>query len=190
MNYSLTAKILLKKWYKKKLLPKPIRMATPMDKPSDIVDHSFTAKRKFDADDVPLDELRSDRTFSVPSLNESQTADDKKERKVLSLAQYLESKKHASPRPNTSNAVQKKLTDTQIEVINAQFNAATEKLAASASDLASVVNKNLEQVKQRPNQPIASTSTAGKVLTQMTDLWAEEDDDDDDDHDDDDATFS
>ena len=179
MNYSLTAKILLKKWYKKKLLPKPTRRTTSTEKPIDTVDNPFPAKRKLDADDVPLDELRTDRTFATPPFSESQATDDKKERKVLSLAQYLESKKHASPRPKTSNSVQKKLTDTQIEVINAQFNAATEKLAASASDLACVVNKNLEQVKQRPNQPIATTSTATKVQPRMTDLWAEEEDDDD-----------
>ena len=105
-------------------------------------------------------------------FSESQSSEDNKKRKVLSLAQYLESKKHVLSPSLTINSTQKKLTDTQIEVINAQFKATTEKLTASVPDLASIVNKNLIQTDKVNKKPIIELPK-----TNNNDLWAEDDDD-------------
>lgn len=117
--------------------------------------------------------------------SESQSSDEKKERKVLSLAQYRQSKKPSPSPPKTDVSLLNKLTDTEIEVINAQFNAATEKLAVNASDLANTVNKSLSQTEKVRHQHHLSVLLANKstpVKTQVNDdLWAEADDDDDDD---------
>ncbi len=118
------------------------------------------------------------RFFLIFSLiyfcSESQSSDDNKKRKVLSLAEYLESKKHVLSSSLTFNSTQKKLTDTQIEIINAQFKATTEKLTASASDLANIVNKNLIEINK-----INKKSIIEQNKSKFNDLWAEDDDDDD-----------
>ncbi len=118
------------------------------------------------------------RFFLIFSLiyfcSESQSSDDNKKRKVLSLAEYLESKKHVLSSSLTFNSTQKKLTDTQIEIINAQFKATTEKLTASASDLANIVNKNLIEIDK-----INKKSIIEQNKSKFNDLWAEDDDDDD-----------
>jgi hypothetical protein len=81
------------------------------------------------------------------------------------------------------NSTQNKLTDTQIEVINAQFKATTEKLTASVPDLANIVNKNLIQI-EKVNNNRNDSSIKKPIIEQpkskFNDLWAEEDDDDDD----------
>jgi hypothetical protein len=113
--------------------------------------------------------------------SESQSSDDNKKRKVLSLAQYLESKKHVVSPSSTINSTQKKLTNTQIEVINAQFKATTEKLTASAPDLAHIVNKNLiqtDKVNTNRTEGINKKPNGEQLKTTVNDLWAEDDDDD------------
>ncbi len=104
--------------------------------------------------------------------SESQSSDDNKKRKVLSLAQYLESKKHLLSTSLTLNLTQKKLTDTQIEIINAQFKATTEKLTATASDL---VNKNLIEI---DHTSILKKPIIEQTKSKFNDLWTEDDDDD------------
>jgi hypothetical protein len=66
-------------------------------------------------------------------------------------------------------------------VINAQFNAATEKLAASAPELANVVNKNLIQT-EKINNNRNNFVVMKPIIQQANDLWAEDEDDDDDDY--------
>ena len=81
---------------------------------------------------------------------------------------------------------QNKLTDTQIEIINAQFKATTEKLTASVPDLAKIVNKTLiETEKQIDNRldSIVKRTNVEQSNPKVNDLWAEEEDDDDDDDD-------
>ena len=111
--------------------------------------------------------------------SESQSSDEKKQRKVLSLAQYLESKKQSSSPPKSDASPPNKLTDTEIEVITAQFNAATEKLAVNASDLATTVNKSLSQSEKSHQHRLANQAIPAKTQ-QKDDLWAEEEDDEDD----------
>ena len=132
--------------------------------------------------------------------SESPTSDETKKRKVLSLAQYLETKKHVSPSTKSSSSSslttattttallndtrQNKLTDTQIEIINAQFKATTEKLTASVPDLAKIVNQTLIESEKRSDNrldSIVKRTTVEQSKPKVNDLWAEEEDDDDDD---------
>jgi hypothetical protein len=83
------------------------------------------------------------------------------------------------------NSTQNKLTDIQIEVINAQFKATTDKLTANAADLANLMNKNLieiETVKNNRNDSVTKKSIIEQPKSKFNDLWAEEDDDDDNDN--------
>jgi len=82
------------------------------------------------------------------------------------------------------NSTQNKLTDIQIENINAQFKATTEKLTASAPDLANIVNKNLIQTEKINNN--RNDSNIKKLISEQpksnfNDLWAEEEEEEDDD---------
>lgn len=107
--------------------------------------------------------------------------DENKTRRVLSLAQYLESKKHVLSSSSTSNTIQRRFTDNQIEVIHAQFQATTEKLTANASDLANSVNKNLIDVEKSHllrNDSSNKTSIIEQPKSTVNDLWAEDDEDD------------
>lgn len=107
--------------------------------------------------------------------------DENKTRRVLSLAQYLESKKHVLSSSSTSNAIQRRFTDNQIEVIHAQFQATTEKLTANASDLANSVNKNLIDVEKSHllrNDSSNKRSIIEQPKLTVNDLWAEDDEDD------------
>lgn len=107
--------------------------------------------------------------------------DENKTRRVLSLAQYLESKKHVLSSSSTSNAIQRRFTDNQIEVIHAQFQATTEKLTANASDLANSVNKNLIDVEKSHllrNDSSNKRSIIEQPKSTVNDLWAEDDEDD------------
>ena len=96
----------------------------------------------------------------------------------------MESKKHVLSPSSTSNSIQRRFTDNQIEVIHAQFQATTEKLTANASDLANIVNKNLINV-DKPNNLRNDSSNKKPLIDQseskVNDLWAEDDDDDDED---------
>lgn len=128
------------------------------------------------------------KLFIYLFFSESQLCDDNKKRKVLSLAQYLESKKPILSPSSTMNLTQNKLTDIQIEVINAQFKATTEKLTATASDLANIVNKNLietEKINNNNNNNsirtdfIIKKSIIEESKSKLNDLWTEDDEDDD-----------
>ncbi len=69
-------------------------------------------------------------------------------------------------------------------MINAQFQATTEKLTASSPDLANIVNKNLiqlDKITDNRKDFIAKKIIVEQPKTQLNDLWAEEDDDDDND---------
>ena len=89
-------------------------------------------------------------------------------------------KKHVLSPSSTINSTQKKFTDNQIEVINAQFKATTEKLTASVSDLANIVNKNLIEIKKINNNHHDSIVKKPIIeQSKFNDLWAEDDDDDD-----------
>ncbi|CAF0876840.1 unnamed protein product [Adineta ricciae] len=172
-NYSSSARRILKKWHHKRLLP-----------PKSTINTNTTANEK-----------------RLEESSESPTSDDTKKRKVLSLAQYLETKKHVSRSTKSSSSLslttttaflnetrQNKLTDTQIEIINAQFKATTEKLTASVPDLAKIVNKTLIETEKRIDNrldSIAKRTNIEQPKPKVNDLWAEEDDDDDDDDDDD-----
>jgi hypothetical protein len=134
--------------------------------------------------------------FSYP-FSESQSSDDNKiddrdrpsssstkKRKVLSFAEYVGSKKTVSSASSTIDSTQNKLTDTQIEEINAQFNANMKDLAASATDLAKNVNKKLTQ-KDKTNINVISDNHHSQpaIIEQQkpnhSDFWDVEDDDDD-----------
>jgi len=154
-NYSSSAKRLLKKWHHKRLLPRDTNKTIIQNKSDNVTN----------------------------SISESQSSDDNKKRKVLSLAQYLESKKYVLSPSSTMNSTQNKLTDTQIEVINAQFKATTEKLTASVSDLTNIVNKNLiqtDKINTNRNDSVDKKSIIEQPKSKFNDLWAEDDDDDDD----------
>lgn len=115
--------------------------------------------------------------------SESQLIEEKKPRKVLSLTQYLQSQKEKlnSEPKSRQNPSENKLSDEEIQVINAQFNAATEQLAVNASDLAVVVDKNLKQsdkIHQQRSDPLSQMKISSKT-DPNDDLWAEVDDDDD-----------
>lgn len=115
-------------------------------------------------------------------FSESQSSNDNKKRKVLSLAQYLENKKHVLSPSSTVNSIQNKLTDTQIRIINAQFKATTEKLAASAPDLTKTIDKSLTEADKSNNRMdlIIKRPVIQQSKTKLQDLWTEEEDDDDD----------
>ena len=97
----------------------------------------------------------------------------------------MESKKHVLSSSSTSNSIQRRFTDNQIEVIHAQFQATTEKLTANASDLANSVNKNLIDV-EKPHLLRNDSSNKRSIIEQpkstVNDLWAEDDDEDGNDH--------
>ncbi|UJR10594.1 hypothetical protein I4U23_014791 [Adineta vaga] len=162
-NYSSSARKILKKWHHKRLL---------------------SSKSKTDINPIVI-EKKSEESSESPIF------DDSKKRKVLSLAQYLETKKHVLPSSSSSLSLsrsnstrQNQLTDTQIEVINAQFKATTEKLTASVPDLAKIVNKTLiETDKKSDNRldSIVKKMSVEQPESKVKDLWAEDDDDDDDD---------
>lgn len=78
-----------------------------------------------------------------------------------------------------------KLSARDIEVINAQFNATTEKLTVNASDLAVAVNKNLDQSDkshQHQSDPLKKNRLETKAKLD-DDFWGEADDDDDEEQD-------
>ena len=162
-SYSSTARHLLQKWHHKKLLisrSKPIESISPQLTTD--VSQSTEIKRE---------------------ENESQTTDDQKKRKVLSLAEYLQTKKHVLSPSSTLNSSQNQLTDRQIKVINAQFRATTEKLTANANDLANIVNKSLIEP-EKPSSRLQIPSNSSQINSQQSkinDFWAEDDDDDYDD---------
>lgn len=157
-SYRSLAKSLVKKWEKRQLISKskPIEM------------------KKVKETNVES---------NVEKLSESQLIEEKKPRKVLSLTQYLQSQKEKlnSEPKSTQNLSENKLSDEEIQVINAQFNAATEQLAVNASDLAVVVDKTLKQSdkihQQRPD-PLSQMKISSKT-DPNDDLWTEVDDDDD-----------
>jgi hypothetical protein len=115
----------------------------------------------------------------------NQSSSSTKKRKVLSIAEYVNNKK-----PTTSSSSnEKKLTDTQIEEIYAQFNANGEEFAAIAPVLADDVNKKLTQkdlTNSNRNDFIANghnskMTVMEKPKIKREDIWAEDEDDDDDD---------
>ncbi len=109
--------------------------------------------------------------------SESQSSDDNKKRRVLSLAQYLESKKPILSPSSTINLTRKRLTDSQIDLINAQFQATTEKLTATASNLTTT---SLLETDKINHNPILKKPRIEQTKPKSIDLWAEDDDDDDD----------
>ncbi|CAF5207339.1 unnamed protein product [Rotaria magnacalcarata] len=124
-----------------------------------------------------------DNRRNSDEINESQLSDDNKKRKVLSLAQYLENKKHVLSPSSMMNSTQNKLSNMQIEIINAQFKATTEKLTASAPDLTKILDKNLIETDEINNSRIDFTVRRPAIQqkdTKFHDLWTEDDDDDDD----------
>lgn len=156
---------MLKRWHHKKLLPK-----------------SSKTEEKSETNVVDLNEPKLESNYS----SESQLVDENKKRRVLSLAQYMESKKHVLSSSSSSNSIHRRFTDNQIEVIHAQFQATTEKLTANASDLANIVNKNLIN-DDKPQLLRNDSSNKRSIIEQPksigNDLWTEDDDDDDDGHD-------
>lgn len=109
-------------------------------------------------------------------------SDDNKKPKVLSLAQYLKNKKHVLSPSSTINSPQHKLTDVQIEIINAQFKATTEKLTANAPGLANALNKNLVEEDKTNNNRLnilAKKPINEPQKTKFDDLWTEDDEDND-----------
>jgi hypothetical protein len=116
-----------------------------------------------------------------------------KKRKVLSIAEYVGSKKpiSSSSSSSTVDSTENKLTDTQIKEIYAQFNSNIEELAAQAPDLANNVNKKLTQkdlITSNRNDFIANGQNSKitiieKQKTKHDDIWEEEEDDEDDDDD-------
>ena len=82
-------------------------------------------------------------------FSQSQLFDDNKKRRVLSLAQYMENKKPVISSLLTTNSTEKKLTDSQIATINAQFKATTEKLTACVPDLTMILNESLTETKHQ-----------------------------------------
>ncbi|CAF1407615.1 unnamed protein product [Adineta steineri] len=152
-TYSSSARKLLKRWHHQRSLSKPT-----------IETNKITIEKQSD------------------ELSESQSFDNNKQRKVLSLAQYLENKKHILSLSSTSNTKQNKLADSQIEVINAQFKATTEKLTASVPDLTNTLNKNLIEIQKKNNilnEFVVKKTTHEESKQKFIDLWAEDDDDND-----------
>ncbi|CAF1317533.1 unnamed protein product [Rotaria sordida] len=164
-NYDSLAKSLLKRWYHKRLIAKSTKVKSTMNTNITIVENKSNDNRR-----------------NSDEINESQSSDDNKQRKVLSLAQYLENKKHVLSPSSTINSTQNKLTDIQIEIINAQFKATTEKLTANVPDLTDILNKNSIQTDKINNNRIDSIGKRPIIEQQKTkfnDLWTEDDDDDD-----------
>ncbi|CAF2376435.1 unnamed protein product [Rotaria sp. Silwood2] len=166
-NYNLLAKSLLKRWYHKRLIPKSTKVKSTINTTITIAENKSNSDRR-----------------NSDEISESQSFDDNKKRKVLSLAQYLENKKHVLSPSSMINSTQHKLTDIQIEIINAQFKATTEKLTASAPDIADILNKNsiqTDKVNYNRIDFIGKKAIIEQQKTKFNDLWTEDDDDDDDD---------
>ena len=127
--------------------------------------------------------IRSIFSLCFFPISESQSSDDNKKRKVLSLAQYRESKKHVLSPSSTINLTESKLTDIQIKIINAQFKAATEKLTANALDLDKILDMNVKEKTQVNHNRIGFVNRKPVIQQQKSnfyDLWTEDDDDDED----------
>jgi hypothetical protein len=189
-SYYSTAKSLLKKWQDKNLLShttnsSKVKTITNISKT--IVDKKTSVKRKSADDDTAtysstLSESQSSDEYK--NGDQDQSSSSVKKRKVLSLAEYVGSKKPATTSSSTVNSTDNKLTDTQIEEIYAQFNANGEEFAATAPALADTVNKKLTQSNR--NDIIANGLNSKMIInekqkTNHDDLWEEAEDDDDDD---------
>ncbi|CAF1463871.1 unnamed protein product [Rotaria magnacalcarata] len=192
-SYHSAAQNLLKKWQEKNLPPKmlnnsKVKTITNTNRP--VVEKKFSFKRK----------SNHDETIHLNQLSESQSSDElkngdrdqlsSKKRRVLSLAEYVSSKKSIPTTSSTVDSVPNPFTDTQIEKIYAEFNAKCNELAASAPDLATNVNKKLKQVdpiNNNRNDFIANSqnlkTTNEQPKTKYNDIWAEDEDDDDEDED-------
>ncbi|CAF0822412.1 unnamed protein product [Rotaria sordida] len=199
-SYCLTAKSLLKKWQDKNLLSKTTntsKIKTITNTKKSVAEHKLSVKRKSNDYDAihsnALSESQSSDEFKHSDRDQSSSTSSVKKRKVLSLAEYVVSKKPIPSSLSTVDSTQNKLTDNQIKEIYAQFDAKYEELAASAPDLANNVNKKLKQndkINNNRNDFIANNQNLKKTTieqpkTKYNDIWAEEDDDDDDDDDDD-----
>ncbi|CAF0829761.1 unnamed protein product [Rotaria sp. Silwood1] len=165
-NYSSLAKSLLKRWHHKRLISTSTKIKSTIHSHITIVENNCNNDRR-----------------NSDEISESQSSDDNKKRKVLSLAQYLENKKHVLSPSSTINSTHNKLTDVQIEIINAQFKATTEKLTASAPDIDNILNQNSIQTDKLNNNRIdyiVKRPIIEQQKTKFNDLWTEDDDDDDD----------
>jgi len=207
-SYCAIAKSLIKKWHDKNLLPKSTdssKVKTITNTNKIVSEKKFAIKRKSIDDDITHSntlrfEIRAYSNWIYLLFNpfsESQSSDEYrsgesssiKKRKVLSLAEYVGNKKPISSLSTTVDSTEKKLTDTQIKEIYAEFNANIEELAAKAPDLANNVNKKLTQkdlINSNRNGFIANdhntkTTLIEKPKIKNDDLWEEEEDDSDDD---------
>jgi hypothetical protein len=189
-SYYSIAKNLLKKWHEKNLLSKTTdssKVKTITNTNKTIVEKKLAVKRKSIDDDITNSNVLSESQSSDEYKNgdRNQSSSSTKKRKVLSIAEYVNNKK-----PTTSSSSnEKKLTDTQIEEIYAQFNANGEEFAAIAPVLADDVNKKLTQkdlTNSNRNDFIANghnskMTVMEKPKIKREDIWAEDEDDDDDD---------